>query len=233
MKKTLVYTNKQEHDEKIVFGVFNNFDCYIRFQFVCGILVAVNFKEKTKDGGFSTFEMPKISFGSESQRFYEAINNSIKANDYSIYLLDTPSDEMDFVVANILNGVDCCYIDPNHNVTLIEKDIALFNEKMLLEFVTIRKDNIRIELYSSENLGYEEPHVHVSVNNEKSYKISLCDNYKILKVYNKANSKTEKEIIKLIHDNIVKLRNRWNDFSNKIKFVVDENGNATSETMRL
>ena len=104
---------------------------------------------------------------------------------------------------------------------------------MLLEFVAIKKDNIKIELYSSENLGYEEPHVHVSVNNEKSYKISLRDNYNILKVYNKTNSKTEKEIIKLIHDNIVKLRNRWNDFSNKIKFAVDENGNATSKTIRL
>ena len=97
MKKTLVYVNTQEHDEKNVFGIFNNFDCYIRFQFEYGILVAVNFKEKTKDGGFFTFEMPKISFGSESQSFYEAINNYIKANDYSIYLLNMPSDEMDFM----------------------------------------------------------------------------------------------------------------------------------------
>lgn len=233
MKKTLVYANTQENNEKTVFGVFNNFDCYIRFQFEYGILVAVNFKEKAKNGGFLTFEIPKIPFGSDSQGFYKAINNYIKAKDYSIYLFKMPSDEMDFVVANIINGVDYCYIDLNHNVTLIEEDIALFSEKMVLEFVTIRKDNIRIELYSSENLGYEEPHVHVSVNKEKSYKISLLDNYRILKVYKEANSKTEKEIIKLIHNNILKLRNRWNDFSNKIKFVVDDNGNATSETIRL
>ena len=72
-----------------------------------------------------------------------------------------------------------------------------------------------------------------TVNNEKSCKISLCDNYNILKVYDNTNSKTEKEIIKLIHDNDAKLRNRWNDLSNKIKYVVDENGNVTSGTMRL
>lgn len=233
MKKTIVYTNTQETNENIIFGIFPNFDCYIRFQFECGCLAKVTLKEKTGDGRSISTEISRIVFGTEIQDFFAAIRNYIKANDYSLYLLNTSSDETKFIACNIFSDVDYCYISPSYRITLIEQSVCQNPDRLLLEHVVVRKDNIKIELYPNENLGYEEPHVHVLVNNDKAYKISLLDSHSILKVYKATNTKTEKMIISLIKNNIVKLRNRWNDFSNKIKFVTDENGNATSKTKKL
>ena len=230
MKKALIYTNNQEYNEGIILNSFSSFECYIGFQFECGLLARVLFKEKTKDKCFVTTEISRMTFGTEIPEFYKAIYNFIRANNYSLYLLNVPGDEIEFVIASCISDLDFCYISPNNNVVLIEEDFSYIpdNDKCLVEFVVFRKDNIKIELYSNENLGFEEPHVHVLVNNERSYKISLLDGYSILRVYNRANSKTEKKIIEIIRDNITRFRNKWNEFNNKVKFATDENGDATS-----
>ena len=95
-----------------------------------------------------------------------------------------------------------------------------------------RKDQIKIYTHSNELCGHHIPHIHIAYGDDWNYcVISLVDLSVIEPCgYNGAKIKKSKEILA---KHLNESRLAWNKTNGIIKFVIDKEGNPTSNTSKI
>lgn len=234
--KALWFISTASSDIRLVKSRFFGFDFYVDFDYQNNILRKATIYE-CKDCSSYKLEFLFSTFNLKFGKFIEAISNYLSPYKCSHYLLETDYciDLLKKIGNELLEISDFSFISFGGVVNLIEDTFESISSssRPLIEYLVVEKHGIRIELFTSENRGYEEPHIHVFYDNEKVLKISLKDGLQTLKTYKRVDSKVIKKAKQLISDNIIKARTKWNDFSNKIKFMTDDDGNPTSETYKI
>lgn len=232
MKKAIGYLTIFESDESDVLSRFPNFDYYVNFVCTNGFLTKAIVREK-RGAKFSDLSIPICYFDCNYNEFYQSVCNLLKTETISLYLLKMNELLIDKIYEQTTKYLETYFIDSDGHVTLLNGCLDNFNiTRPLVELVVAREENIKIEIYTNEMCGFEEPHVHVSADNKLCKKISLLDGFKTLHDYSKVKSKMERKIMEIIQEYIVFMRLKWNEFSNRVKFKVDDNGVPTSETYK-
>lgn len=232
MKKAIGYLSIYEADESFVFATFQHFNYYVNFDCSSGVITKATIIEKNDDQLLKT-EICLSVFDFRYEKFYLAISQLLNPKETELYLLKINDELIDRIKAIMSNDINVSLIDPQGHVLLASDTVSYDSSRLLTEYVVDRFENIVIEIYTSEKCGYEEPHVHVSINNVLCCKISLVDGYQVLKYYSSIRSKTLKKAKMMITNKLSYMRLKWNEFSNLVKFKLDKNGTPTSETYKI
>ena len=93
-----------------------------------------------------------------------------------------------------------------------------------------RKANIKVSIPSNEFSGHNLPHVHVVVDREHTFSVGIS---KIEILAPKKESRLDKSVLDLTHENIQMFRKEWNEVSSMMKFEKDENDLFTDKLIKV
>lgn len=92
-----------------------------------------------------------------------------------------------------------------------------------------RKANIKVSIPSNEFAEHNLPHIHIVVDKEYSFSVGISQ-IKILAP--KKESRLDKSVLDLTHENIQMFRKEWNKVSSMMKFEKDENDFYTDKLIK-
>jgi|GEM_PF-6929379 len=109
----------------------------------------------------------------------------------------------------------------NLEEAIAAEHVFSFNDRCIYRFA-----NVKAYIYTNEKSSHNIPHVHIEIDKEKTFVISLID-HKLIK-QNK-NSRLFSEAERISSKNEQLFRMEWNNSSTLMKFIVDFEGNYKNE----
>jgi hypothetical protein len=116
----------------------------------------------------------------------------------------------------------------NHGYNSLEEAIQAGYTFSFFDKTIFRDANVKAYIYSNENSNHHNPHVHITIDKEKDFVISLID-CSLIKP--DKESKLSRVATKLTFEKIQYFRKEWNASSSLLKFKVHE-GNFTSDLIK-